>query len=269
VAVKKGKDMTDKKNEIAVADETPSTDVAVVDQEPSIMGMLAQAVKDPDFDANKLEQLIKLKERVDATEAKKAFQEAMFRFHENPPIIKKTKSVYGKDRSKGPQYHYPDFAETVRLVRPALRAVGIIATWSSEPLDNGMTRVTCTLRHALGHEEHSSMAGAPETGGSKNAIQGVGSADSFLRRYTYLSATGLVAEGDDTDGNVEDERITEKEAEVLLSIADEAGLNPQGLSYTEALCRYFKVDSIRDLPGSKFYEAKEKLMSKLPKKGTT
>lgn len=169
--------------------------------EPSIMGMLADAVKDPGFDANKLEQLIMLKERVDATEAKKAFQEAMFTFQQDPPKIIKDAPVYGKDKDKGAQYYFAKFEKTMNDVRPALLKVGIVPTWSSEPLDNGMTKVTCMLRHKLGHEETASMAGAPEAGGSKNAIQGIGSSVSYLRRYTFLSVTGLVAEGEDTDGN--------------------------------------------------------------------
>lgn len=191
-------------------EEPPETALQVIPgQDTSIMALLTDAVKDPDFDATKLELLIGLKERVDATEAKKAFIDAMYKFHENPPIIKKTKPVYGKDRydkngdinpNAKPHYHFAEFDDTVKAVRPALRKVGIIATWESKDLGGGITNVTCVLRHTMGHEERASMSGAPEAGGSKNALQGTGSSSSYLRKYTYLLVIGLVAEGEDDDG---------------------------------------------------------------------
>jgi hypothetical protein len=36
--------------------------------------------------------------------------------------------------------------------------------------------------------------------GSKNAIQAIGSAVTYLQRYTLLSATGLAAKNGDNDG---------------------------------------------------------------------
>lgn len=167
---------------------------------PDTMDMIMMAVKDDGIDADKLEKIIAMKERVDATEARKAYIDAMARFHESPPVIAKTKPVYGKDKSKGPQYFFADFSDVIKVVRPALLKVGIIANWESEPLGNGITKVTCTLKHNLGHEESSSLAGGPEAGGSKNAVQAIVSTDSYFRRNTLMSVAGLVAEGEDDDG---------------------------------------------------------------------
>lgn len=167
--------------------------------QPTPMELMKLAVEQ-DADVDKLEKLMDLQDRYESGVAKKAFIEAMFRFHENPPTITKNKPVYGKKRSDGPQYHFADFSDIVKVVRPALRAVDIVATWSSKPLGQGVQEVTCILRHKLGHEESASMSGAPEAGGSKNAIQGSGSTDSYLRKYTFMSVCGLVAEGEDNDG---------------------------------------------------------------------
>ncbi len=225
----------------------PGTEVATPAQDLSVNQMLMEAVRDPEFDANKLELMISLKERVDATEAKNAFQDAMFRFHENPPRIVKEAPVFGKNKDDGPQYYYAKFEKTVAQVRPALRAVGITATWSSEPLENGITKVTCMLRHTLGHEERSSMAGAPETGGSKNSIQGVGSSDSYLRKYTYLSVIGLVAEGEDTDGNVEPETISNEQLTELQDLGDKT------MSDIPKLCKSFGIVALYELPANQYF----------------
>lgn len=248
-------DEMSKDTEIADIDKpTPeNTALTVAPQEPTIMGMLADAVKDPDFNADKLEQLIGLKERVDATEARKAFIDAMYEFHLDPPKIVKSKPVYGKDKGAGPQYHFAEFDETVRIVRPALLKVGIVATWASESLEGDVTRVTCILRHKMGHEETASMAGAPEAGGSKNAIQGIGSSSSYLRRYTYLLATGLVAEGDDTDGVSDDEIITEEQARGLETRIE--GLGGDKVKNIQVLCNFLGVDSLADIPAFKLSQA--------------
>lgn len=228
-------------------------------QDVSVMGMLADAVKDPEFDADKLEKLIQLKTQVDAVEAKKAFNDAMYQFHLNPPKVVKNKPVFGKDITKGPQYHFADFGDTVRAIRPALLKVGIVATWSSEPLGNGVTQVTCMLRHKLGHEEKSTMAGTPEVGGSKNAIQGVGSSDSYLRRYTLLSVTGLVAEGEDDDGRggqADDGPISE---DMLKQIVDEAEARDVDKI---AFCKRLGVEGLPSIKVSEFGKAMKLIQSK-------
>jgi hypothetical protein len=53
----------------------------------------------------------------------------------------------------------------------------------------------------MGHsEEGAVLEGAPDTSGSKNSIQAVGSTVSYLERYTLLAATGLAAKDQDDDG---------------------------------------------------------------------
>lgn len=210
-------------------------------QEPSIMGMLAQAVKDPEFDANKLEQLIMLKERVDATEAKKAFIAAMAEFHKDPPIIVKSK--------EGNNCKFADLGASIKLIRPALLRVSITPSWETEQLPNGETMVTCTLSHMLGHEKSSSLSGAPEDSGSKNAVQGVGSTVSYFKRYTLEAVCGLVAEGEDTDGNPPDLVIGEERLATIQAKADETKAD------IPALCKYFKIKSLTELTESNYYRA--------------
>jgi ERF superfamily len=61
-------------------------------------------------------------------------------------------------------------------------------------------KVTCILTHELGHSEETTLMGAPDNSGSKNAIQAVGSTVTYLERYTLLAACGLSTKGSDNDG---------------------------------------------------------------------
>lgn len=194
----------------------------------SLAMKMVELAKDKDFDANKLEIFYRLQKDMVADDARKAYISAIATFHENPPQVVKSKPVFGKDRSKGPQYFYAQFEDTIKVVRPALLKVGIIATWSSKPVGNGITEVTCFLRHTLGHEESSTQSGGPEAGGSKNSVQAVISTDSYLRRASLMSVTGLVAEGEDTDGLAEkpDEPvISEEQLERINDLVEKSGID--------------------------------------------
>jgi len=241
-----------KPGEIQVAEE----------KEVTIMSMLAAAAADKDFDADKLEKLIGLKERTDAIEAKQAYIRAMADFHANPPVITKTKPVYGKDRSKGPQYYFADFTDVIKVVRPALLKVGITATWRSEPTGIGILKVTCILRHTLGHEESSSLAGGAETGGSKNLIQGIVSTDSYFRRNTLMAVTGLVAEGEDDDGlggfkaqSIGDEQLSHIQELLIQSETD-----------ISEFCSKLHLGSVSDLSNAQYGAAVNILNARIKRK---
>src|SRR5437660_174203 len=67
-------------------------------------------------------------------------------------------------------------------------------------MEGGTIRVTCILTHVQGHSEQVSMSAQPDTSGSKNSIQAIGSTASYLQRYTLFAATGLAPKDADTDG---------------------------------------------------------------------
>lgn len=205
-----------------MTDKPTGKEVALAGQEPSLLNIIAKAMDKPDFDIDKMERLLAAQDKIKADEAKQAYIAAMMKFHESAPSIVKTKQIYGKENNKGVRpalYKVADFDYTIKIVRPALLAVNIIATWSTEAGSNpGWVSVTCILSHKDGHSERSTLEGPPDASGGKNPIQGVGSSDSYLRRYTLMSAAGLVAEGEDTDGLPEAREqtyITDAEAEEL------------------------------------------------------
>lgn len=142
-----------------------------------------------------MQQLFELKLRVEADEARKAFNAAMADFKANPPRINKNRHV----KFGNTEYDHATLDNVVEKVTSALSKVGISHKWDTEQKD-GKVIVTCVLTHSMGHSERTPLEAPADTSGSKNAIQAIGSAVTYLQRYTLLAATGLAVAGADNDG---------------------------------------------------------------------
>ena len=147
-------------------------------------------------DIEKLEKLMDLQLRWQKEEAKQAFIKAMNAFKADPPEIVKDRHVAFKEV----RYNYATLANVCDQVTGALSKHGISHRWRTEQPSEGLIRVTCILTHDMGHSEETTLAAGPDTTGSKNAIQALGSAVKYLQRYTLLAATGLEAGEEDNDG---------------------------------------------------------------------
>lgn len=144
-----------------------------------------------------LEKLMALKERWEANEARKAYFAALNEFKKNAPKITKNKDVLHNGKF---MYRHATLDNASGEIGESLSKVDISHHWDTEQLDGGRIRVTCVLTHALGHSERTPLEASPDTSGSKNAIQAVGSTVTYLQRYTLLAATGMAVQDQDDDG---------------------------------------------------------------------
>lgn len=144
-----------------------------------------------------IERLVALKEREDAAIARREFNESFGAFKAEAVRVVKNATV-----SDGPLKgkKYADLAGVVLALTEKLAKHGLAASWRLTKDEPTWMEVTCTLRHRAGHSESVSMAGAPDTGPGRNAIQARASAVNYLERYTLLAVTGMAAEGQDNDG---------------------------------------------------------------------
>ena len=171
--------------------------------DPQAAVQLAQQIVDLEI---KRESFLQERERFEwqklDREARVAFAEAFQKFKEDAPKILKTKHVSFPNKGGGQtDYWHVELDRACDLLIPALLKVDITHRWKSTDLPGGYTRVTCFLRHRLGHEEEgASLAGPADQSGGKNPIQGVGSSNTYLERYTFLATCGIVPTGVDTDG---------------------------------------------------------------------
>jgi len=167
---------------------------------------LIEVAMNQNADVDKLEKLWQLQQQWEANEARKAYNQAMSKFRAECPVIKKTKQAHNSK--------YAGLAETIEQIKPHLEACGLSHSWTTDQA-SGAVSVTCRVTHTLGHSESTTLFSEPDKSGSKNSIQAIGSAVTYLQRYTLSSILGLAsADESDDDGNAANE------VEGVVSVAE-------------------------------------------------
>ena len=208
-------------------------------QDNALMALISRAAMDASFDVAKLQALMEMKERWDATEARKAYVAAMAEFKANAPEILKRKLVEF-DTAKGTtSYKHAELADVTSAVTQPLAQAGFTHAWATRQLDGGLIEVTCTLTHRLGHSESTTLKGSPDQSGGKNNIQAIASTVTYLERYTLLMATGLATRGMDDDGVAAGQPpMPAKDADWIAKCDEIAETN------TKAQCEALKAEMI-------------------------
>lgn len=171
-----------------------------VETAPSInpMGILQLAISQ-NADIDKLTKLMELQERWEANEARKAFNDALATFKENPPQITKNNHVKFNTSKGVTEYDHATLDHVCDRITKGLAAVGIAHKWKPSQDGNKIT-VTCILTHRMGHSEDTPLSAMPDESGGKNSIQALGSTISYLERYSLMAATGMASGMPDDDG---------------------------------------------------------------------
>jgi len=215
---------------------TPPTDVVM---------MAIQNKLDPGL----IEKMMDLSERNERNINRKAYVAAMAAFKADPPKIEKDKTVsFGHGKAA---YSHASLANVTVKINSALSKHGLSASWQTQQADNLIT-VTCTITHEQGHSESTSLTAEPDTSGSKNSIQAIGSTISYLERYTLLALTGLATHDMDSDGHdagppkpiseqlIGDINVMVKDLMVAKKIKDDA-------DFESRLDRLYATKSLKDL----------------------
>jgi hypothetical protein len=165
---------------------------------PSNPGAVLMYAMEKGADMAQIEKLLDLQMKWEANEARKAFVADMAAFKLNPPKIIKDKLV-GYENRDGTftGYKHATLGAVTNAVIEGLANHGFSHAWEPEQRD-GKIYVTCVITHKLGHSTRTTLDSAKDDSGKKNSIQAVGSAITYLQRYTLLLACGL-ATHDQTD----------------------------------------------------------------------
>ncbi|MFP1634116.1 ERF family protein [Zhengella sp. ZM62] len=213
----------------------------------AIISVIERAAVNPAVDMDKMERLLEMQERIMQREALAAFNRAFAAAKSELPAISKNQ--------KGHNNRYADFAHVARAVDPVLSRHGLSYRFKTRQDDQ--IHVTCVLSHIDGHSEENTLSSKPDTAGSKNATQAIGSAQTYLMRYSLLSALG-VQPTDDDDGRAANmgDTITKEDVEVLRAMIEEAKAD------TAQFCEYLQIESIPAMPASMFRRAVASLQAK-------
>ena len=206
-------------------------------------------------DLEKLEKILALQERFEANEAKKAFHVAMTEFKKNPPEILKDKKVsFGEGKTS---YHHATLANVCEKVIQGLSEHGLSHGWKTDQAQENKVTVECVITHAQGHSESTKLSAEPDTSGSKNKIQAMGSTITYLERYTLLALTGLATHDQDNNGKgAEVEHVNNKQLSTITDMIN--NLNADESKF----CEVMGVESLDKIPASQFDKAMKKLKEK-------
>lgn len=242
----------------ALVEHVPQPTQVMSTEQQALMAMIEKAVFSPDFDPDKLQKMLDLKDRWDAAAAKKAFNAAMAEFKLSAPTIYKNKHVSFQTSKGTTEYHHATLGGACEAIIEKLAQVGISHSWELEQGDKQI-RVTCVLTHTAGHVEKRSLAAFADDSGGKNAIQAISSTVTYLERYTLLAATGLASEDlqPDNDGaGASEPTITERELADLNALISEVGANKANF------LKFCKIDRLEQLKAKNYKHACQALREK-------
>lgn len=161
-----------------------------------------------------MEKMLSLQEKYEAMEAKRAFDDDKIRLmREMPTVISKDKTVAFKGNVA---FTHASLPHILKEVEPFLSKHNFSKSWTTKN-DKGTITVSCKLTHALGHFEETELSAPPDSSGSKNPVQAVGSTVEYLKRYTLNCLLGITTEDEiDADTKPTSYRIDmKKNLEVL------------------------------------------------------
>ena len=222
------------------------------------MSMIERAVE-KGADVGMIEKLMELAERHDRNLGRRAFDQAIASAKAEFPEIRKNKTVDFSTAKGRTHYRHEDMAEISRAVDPVLSRYGLSYRYRTQQ-DGRSVTVTCILSHKDGYSEETTLSSAADESGNKNHLQAVGSAATYLQRYTLKMALGLAATEDD-DGRRADaaKLIDADQFQVLQDLIEEASAD------VPKLLKFLGAETIEEMTVTQFSTAVSALRKKAKK----
>lgn len=220
-----------------------------------MVAMIERIVMDPSIPIDRLEQMLAMKERMEAKEAAKAFAAAFAKMQASLPVIKERGEI--KDKNGRVQSTYPLWEDVIAALRKPLTDNGLSMSFDRRK-DDGKTFIGCIVTHEAGHSRRAEIDLPRDTSGNKNEVQGEGSTVSYGQRYSSKLLINWISEGsEDDDGRAAGSSgtISEQQFNLIRKLLDQVGGE-------DAFLKLFGVDMIDLIPASRFFEAEAILRRK-------
>jgi hypothetical protein len=180
------------------------------------MAMLREALTNPDVNPEKAIAMADLMWRMEDRERESEFNRAKI------AAIRDMPAIYKRGTNTHTSTRYAKFEDLHRAVMPVLARHGLTIDFRIGNEGRDIT-VQPLLRHENGFvEEGGIMRGPADEGKGRSAIQAVGSASSYLKRYTMRAMLNIIEDGEDDDGAGGASRQLNDRQEQLLVDAQEA-----------------------------------------------
>jgi ERF superfamily len=224
-----------------VQDQVGPRAVKPCDSAAAVLALIEKIALDPGADLAKLEHVSATYERLKAKEAELAFNAAKGRILKKlacVKIVKNRPALYEIENRRPQQgtyeaFKYAPLEEIDRHLRPLLIEEEMDLSYSDEPREHGGILIRGRLKHLpSGHFEDSFMPAPVDTSGGKSGVQGVGSTNSYLRRYIACNIFNIVLVGDDDDGN--GGTIDGAQTNTIIGLIKKAKVGAKFLKYMRA-----------------------------------
>lgn len=229
----------------------------------SILGAIMQAAANPEIDAEKVERLMGMYQKIRADEARRAYMLAFPAMQaELPTIDQNGRIVIEKNGQTIQSTPYAKWEDINEAIQPVLYRHGFGLFFRPGVATDGKITVTAVVSHQDGHQEEATITLTHDATGSKNSVQAVGSTLSYGQRYSarcLLNFQSRAKVDRDDDGEASDgapNTITEHQAMQIREMAESVGANlPRFLTY-------MKITRLTDLPADRFGQAMDELKRK-------
>lgn len=244
----------------AIAERKETAPATVADMGGGLLAVIERAARDPNVDIDKMERLIEMQERVQRRNAEVAFYDALAVMQPKLPIITEKGGI--KDRSGKVQSTYALWEDINEAISPILSEHGFSLTFKGRTEDGKFITVGI-LAHRDGHRETTEVELPADNSGSKNAVQAIGSAKSYGKRYAAFDLLNITTRGADDDGNAAGnaQTIDEGQAKALRDLIKVKNKSEaKFVAYLASSARY-SIAKLEDIHAADFDAAMRELRS--------
>lgn len=241
-----------------MSDETRA--IASVENNP--LAIIANAVE-KGFDADQLGKLVDMHERIEAMNAKRAYQESMTACQQELQTIVKTAANTHTKSS------YAELGNLIHQIKPIYTRHGFSFSFSQmgiAPPKDGWMRIVCDVMHNRGHREQKWLdlpidgAGAKGGATAMNAVQGVGSTFTYGQRYLTMKIFNLSLSNEDLDGNLPEPALNDEQRRMIEKLLLESEQD------MVTFLKWAQVEKVADMPQRLYVNARDHLNAKIKAK---
>lgn len=247
----------------------------------NILAVIAKCAADPRVLPEKMRLLLDMQKEIMAEEARLAFIADFGALQAELPSIGKDGKIEIRakdDNGKRTENSriiqatpYATFNNIMKVCKPLLTKNNFTIAFENGSIGERLNNIGI-LTHARGHERRSSFPLPAETSGSKNNVQGWGSAATYGKRYNTIALLNIIsshASDGDNDGYPQVQTKTEVQKQERSEPPVEEGVvmvsKPQleilmdeiqncGVSFKK-FCEKYGIAKVADLPAAQFQDA--------------
>ena len=241
----------------------------------NFLQLLYQMAIDPRVDVEKMRAGLDMQERIEGSEARKAFTRAFNALQFDLPTIDKDGFIdHGEGLSKGGnkklKARYSTYPNLMGVCRPLLKKHGFTFNNTVEPsADGARINVVGYLTHVDGHGMRSNFPLGADAGPGRSNAQAWGSSSSYGKRYNLILLLDIVSEAPiDRDDDGKKAKVTEGSGDfpgdnittgiVLVDQAQQDKLREAiddcGVGSAK-FCSHYSIQKIGDLPAARYADA--------------